>query len=174
MILNIINCILVKKMTSTDQYWLSYGTAGSYFKTRHRIIKLCRAITRWISVRWRRFLRVNEACYTGYSLMYHIESTHWYGWRYGSAGFRMRNQPYLHSKIDNYRETWYFLIILFVYYRVCIYLIDCKLLGQKNKWKGFIFPPSHGIPPKWKKNYHWSTPKILLLHKYIDRKYTIT
>ena len=62
-----------------------------------------------------------------------------------------RNQPCLHTDISNFIETWYFLIILLFYHRVCIYLIDCKLLCPKTKRKGFIFPPSHGIPPKCKK-----------------------
>ena len=62
-----------------------------------------------------------------------------------------RNQPCLHTDSSNFIETWYFLIILLFYHRVCIYLIDCKLLYPKTKRKGFIFPPSHGIPPKCKK-----------------------
>ncbi len=84
--------------------------------------------------------------------MYHTESKRLYRRRYGSAGFGMRNQPCLHTKINNFVETWYFLIILLLYYRVGIYLIHCKLLYQKTKRKGFIFPPSHGIPPKWKQD----------------------
>ena len=67
----------------------------------------------------------------------------------------MRNQSYLHSRIDNYTETWHFLIILLVYYRVGICVQACKLLFRKTNRKCFIFPPSHGIPPKWKKNW-WS------------------
>jgi len=142
----------VKQLTSTDQYWQSYGPASFDFKTRHRIIQLRRAITQWISVRCRRFLRENADYDVGYSSMYHTESTRLYRRRYGPAGFGMRNQPCLHTKINNFVETWHFLIILLLYYRVGIYLIHCKLLYQKTKRKGFIFPPSHGIPPKWKKD----------------------
>ena len=148
---DIIGYIFVKKMTSTDQYWQSYGPASFDFKTRHRIIQLRRAITQSISVRWRPFFHENVANDVGYISMYDMEKMSWYWRRYGSAGFGMRNQPYHHSKINNYTETWYFFIIFSVYYRVGIYLIVCKLLDKKTSRKGFIIPPSHGIHCKCNK-----------------------
>ena len=57
----IISCIYIQKLTATDQYWLSYGPASFAFKTSHRSIKLCRAISQSILVRCRRFLHVNAA-----------------------------------------------------------------------------------------------------------------
>ncbi len=133
-----------------DAWYLTYATSFDS-KTRHPNIKLRRAINRWISVRCRRFLRVNRDRDVVYISMYNMEPKRRYYWRYGSAAFRMRNQPCLHTKISYFIETWDFLTILLFYYRVCIYLIHCKLLNRKTKRKGFIFPPSHGIPPKCKK-----------------------
>ena len=57
----------------------------------------------------------------------------------------MQNQPCLHTKVYYFIETWYFLIILLFYSRGSIYLIDCKLLYEKTKRKGFISPSSQGI-----------------------------
>ena len=151
MIIDIIGGIYTQKPKATDQYSSSYGLTSFVFKTRNRNIKLRWAITRWILVRCRRFLRGNEAYDVGYSSIYHTESTHQYWRRYGPAGFSMRNQPCLHTKINNFVETWHFLIILLFYYRFGIYLIHCKLLYPKTKRKVFIFPPSHGIPPKCEK-----------------------
>ncbi len=105
---DIITCIWVQKSTATDQYSLSYGLASFDFKTRHRIIKIRRAITRWILVLCRRFLQLNEDNDVEYILTYHMESTHRYWRRYGSAGFGMRNQSCLHIKHNNFIETWYF------------------------------------------------------------------
>ena len=42
-------------------------------------------------------------------------------------------------------ETWYFLIILSLYDRVCIYLQVCKLLSAETKWNDFVLPLSRGI-----------------------------
>jgi hypothetical protein len=138
-------------MEQTDQFGQSYGPASFSFKSRHHIIQLRWAITRWISARCRRLLRVNEDNVVVYITMHRMECERQYWWRYGSVGFGMRNQPYLHSKIDNYTETWYFLIILLVYYCVGICVKDCKLLYRKTKRKDFIFPPSHGTidAPRW-------------------------
>jgi len=160
MIDDIIIYISVKQLTSTDQYWRSYGPASFDFKTRHRYIELRRTITRWISVRCRRFLRRNKDFFIAFILMYRMESTRRYWRRYGSAGFGMRNRPCLHIKHNNFLETWHFLIILLFYDRVCIYLTASKLLYRKTKRKGFIFPPSHGIPPKWQKKW-WSEMNVV-------------
>jgi hypothetical protein len=136
-------------MARKDRYWRRYGSARFDFKTRHRYVELCRAITRSISVRCRRFLRLNKDYDVVFISMYNTEPKRRYWWSDGSAGFRMRNQPCLHIKNNYFIETWYFLIILLVYYRVCIHLIHYKLLYEITKRKGFIFPPSHGIPSKW-------------------------
>ncbi len=151
MIIDIIGGIYTQKPKAMDQYSSSYGPASFVFKTRNRNIKLRWAITRWILVRCRRFLRLNRDRDIVSILMYDTESTHRYRRRYGSAGFGMRNQPCLHIKHNTFIETWYFLIILLFYYYICIYLIDCKLLYPKTKRKVFIFPPSHGIALKCKK-----------------------
>ena len=142
---------------SNDQYWRRYGQASFDFKTRHCNIELRRTITQWISARCRRFLRLKKAYFVDFISMYDTEWTRRYWRRCGSAGFVMRNRPCLHSRIDNYTQTWYFLIILLVYNRVGICVKDCKLLYQKTKRKGFIFHLSHGIPPKWKKKIILST-----------------
>ena len=105
--------------------------------------------------------------------MYDTEWTRRYWRRCGSAGFVMRNRPCLHNKIDNYTETWYFLIILLVYNRVGICVKDCKLLYQKTKRKGFIFHLSHGIPPKWTKK-NLCVLYVRMLYRGFDFKCNLT
>ncbi len=107
--------------------------------SKHAIaIQLCRAITQWISVRCRQFLRVNEAYNVGYSSMYQTESTRQYWRRSGSAGFGTQNQPCLHTRINNFVETWHFLRGVSGW-AVSMTVISSSVPGSNPSWGDFGF-----------------------------------
>ena len=68
MIHDIISYIYIHNMSTADQYWWRYGSAGVCFETHHRSIKLPRAVASSILVRCRRFLHVNLDRFVNYRL----------------------------------------------------------------------------------------------------------